>query len=227
MVARAGDARAAGVEYRDDPVVRRPARSLTTRRIASGRTIADRHSAARRHARPERAPECRVACGPRISGPTTGARTRATSSMLAASMTFGSVVPTGVAVLKSGMPEGVARSTARHSGRLARTRREVSRAWTRSTSAAGRAGSVRASDLQRRDRQAQLGVDRGCQGAREVERRLLGLLSLLPEQGMQRDARHQRQRQDRHRREQQQAAAQGNRALRHRRSGGDDAGETG
>ena len=61
-------------------------------------------------------------------------------------MTFGSVVPTGVAVLKSGMPEGVARSTARHSGRLARTRSDVSRAWTRSTSAAEPSGSVRASD---------------------------------------------------------------------------------
>ena len=68
--------------------------------------------------------------------------------------------------------------------------------------------------LQRRHREPQLGVDRGGERTREVERRLLGLPALLLEKLLKRDAGHQRQRQDRHRSEQQETAAQGDQAHR-------------
>ena len=68
--------------------------------------------------------------------------------------------------------------------------------------------------FQRRHREPQLGVDRGGERAREVERRLLGLPALLLEQRLQRDAGHQRQRQDRHRGKQEETAAKRDRMRR-------------
>ena len=81
----------------------------------------------------------------------------------------------GVTVLKSGTPAGVASSTARHSGRA---REHAPRQLVRVGEIDVGRRPERLGErqrLQRRDRQAQLGVDRGRERARQVERRLLGL----------------------------------------------------
>ncbi len=62
--------------------------------------------------------------------------------------------------------------------------------------------------LQGRDRQAQLGVDRGRQGAGEIDRRALDQEILLLPQGPQGQARHERQRQESDPRQQQQSPLQ-------------------
>ena len=145
--------------------------------------------------------------GPRVSEPTTGVPVRTTSARLSGSTTGGAGAPNARAVLNSGLPSGAANRIARHSGRAARTRRAQRCAAARSTSVgADRLGERER--LQRRDRQPQLGVDRGRERARQVERRLLGLPPLLLEQRLQRDPRHQRERQDRHRGEKQEPAGQ-------------------
>ena len=123
VLARAGDARAVRIEHRDDPVVGNALLADDAQdRLRAARSPTAR-SAARRRARPGRARRLpKLPSGPRVSEPITGARVRATSSRLPRSLTCGGGAPIGVAVLKSGSPAGVASRTARHSGRVARTR---------------------------------------------------------------------------------------------------------